>query len=87
MDLHQFSAMGMRIDRYTFARGEGLPRHQHDEDHLTIVATGRIVARTDARSLEVGPTDKPILFRAGRAHEINALEDGTIVLNIFAGQP
>lgn len=85
MDLHQLSAMGMRIDRYTFARGEGLPRHQHDEDHLTVVATGRIVARTDTRTLEVGPSDKPILFRAGRAHEIEALEDGTIVLNIFRG--
>lgn len=85
MDLHQLSAMGMRIDRYTFARGEGLPRHQHDEDHLTIVATGRIVAHTDSRSLEAGPTDKPILFRSGRAHEIKALEDGTVVLNIFRG--
>lgn len=85
MDLHQLSAMGMRIDRYTFSHGEGLPIHQHDEDHLTVVATGRIVARTDTRTLEVGPTDKPILFRAGRAHEIKALEDGTIVLNIFRG--
>jgi quercetin dioxygenase-like cupin family protein len=78
-----FAGLGCSFQRYDLARGEGLPVHQHDVDHLTVVAAGRIVARTDTRTLEVGPNDKPILFRAGRAHEIEALEDGTVVLNIF----
>jgi quercetin dioxygenase-like cupin family protein len=80
-----FSGLGQSFVRYVCARGEGLPRHQHDVDHLTIVAAGRIVARTDERSLERGPDDAPIIFRAGRFHEIEALEDGTVVLNVFSG--
>ncbi len=83
MDQRAFSALGQSFVRYVCARGEGLPRHQHDVDHLTIVAAGRVVARTDERVLERGPADPPILFRANRAHEIEALEDGTVVLNVF----
>ncbi len=44
MRLRQFSALGSRFDRYEFAAGEGLPAHQHNEDHLTLVLSGRIVA-------------------------------------------
>lgn len=76
--------MGMRIDRYVFARGEGLAPHQHEEDHLTIVASGRIVARSGDREVERGALDAPILFRANRTHGIEALEDNTVVLNIFS---
>lgn len=84
MDLHQFTAMGVRIDRYVFARGEGLKPHQHDEDHLTVVGAGSILARSGDREVERGPLDTPILFRAERTHSIEALEDGTVVLNIFS---
>lgn len=85
MDQQAFAALGQSFVRYVCARGEGLPRHQHDVDHLTIVAAGRVVARTDERVLERGTADPPILFRANRAHEIEALEDGTVILNVFAG--
>ena len=84
MQLHRSEAMGMRIDRYVFARGEGLVPHQHDEDHLTIVASGRIVARSGDREVERNALDTPILFRAGRTHSIEAVEDDTVVLNIFS---
>lgn len=83
MEQQAFAALGQTFVRYACARGEGLPRHQHDVDHLTIVAAGRIVARTDERTLERGPGDPPILFRAHRAHELEALEDGTVILNVF----
>jgi quercetin dioxygenase-like cupin family protein len=83
VEQHSFSAMGQTYVRYVFSRGEGLPKHQHDVDHLTIVAAGKIKASTDARQIERGPTDSPILFRANRAHEIEALEDDTVILNVF----
>jgi len=85
VDQQAFAALGQSFVRYVCARGESLPRHQHDVDHLTIVAAGRVVARTDARVLERGPADPPILFRANRYHEIEALEDGTVILNVFSG--
>ncbi len=85
MQQHAFSALGQSFVRYVCARGESLPRHQHDVDHLTIIAAGRVIARTDERAIECGPADHPILFRANRAHEIEALEDGTVFINVFAG--
>jgi quercetin dioxygenase-like cupin family protein len=81
-----FSGLGCFFQRYDLARGEVIARHNHEVDHLTIVAAGRAIARTDERSLERGPADAPILFRAGRFHEIEALEDGTVVLNVFSGE-
>lgn len=87
MEQRAFSGLGCSFQRYDLARGEGLPMHQHDVDHLTVVAAGRIAVRTEARAVERGPADAPILFRAGRAHEIEAIEDGTVVLNVFAGEP
>lgn len=85
MDQHLFEALGQSFVRYIFEKGEGLPRHQHNVDHLTIVAAGRVVARTDDRVLERGPSDAPILFRAGRSHEVFALENETVILNVFPG--
>ena len=87
MEQRAFAGLGCSFQRYAMARGEGLPRHQHDVDHLTMVAAGRIAVRTDARTVERGPADAPILFRAGRAHEIEAIEDNTVILNVFAGEP
>lgn len=83
MEQRAFAGLGCSFQRYDLARGEGLPMHQHDVDHLTIVCAGRVVARTDARVVERGPGDPPILFRAHRAHELEALEDGTVILNVF----
>jgi len=77
--------MGQTYVRYVFGKGEGLPKHIHDVDHLTIVAAGSIKAVSDTRELERTPQDPPILFRASKYHEIVALEDNTIVLNVFGG--
>lgn len=85
MEQHAFTALGQSFVRYSCARGEGLPRHQHDVDHLTIVAAGRIVATTDERRIECTASDPPILFRAGRAHAVEAAEDGTVFINVFGG--
>lgn len=84
MDTHAFEAMGSSFVRYECARGEMLPRHTHEEDHLTVIAAGSLVVRTDDKVVTRGPKDAPILFRAGRYHEIEAVEDGTVFLNIFA---
>ncbi len=83
MDVHTFGALGCAFQRYSLAAGETIDRHQHEVDHLTIVASGRIVATTDDRSVERGPLDPPVLFRANRYHDIQAIEDGTVVLNVF----
>lgn len=63
--------------------GDGLPMHVHAEDtaHITIVATGRIVARGNGWEVEAGP-GQLLNFRAGEPHELMALEDNTRIFNI-----
>ena len=83
MDRHSFSAMGRTFVRYVFDKGEGLPVHSHGEDHLTIVASGKIEAKSLDISIQSTPLSSPILFRANREHEIVAMEDNTVVINVF----
>jgi quercetin dioxygenase-like cupin family protein len=77
--------MGCTYIRYVFSVGEGLPIHVHDVDHLTIVSSGRIRASSGSRTIERSPFDAPILFKANNHHEIVALEDDTVILNVFLG--
>lgn len=77
-----FHALGGEFTRYTFATGEGLPRHNHDRDHLMIVLSGRVRVTMDTSWHEFGPEDQPVLFRAPKFHAIEALEPASI-LNVF----
>jgi len=83
MHKHSFSAMGKTFVRYVFDKGEGLPMHSHSEDHLTIVASGKIEAKSLSISIHSTPQSSPILFRANREHEIVAMEENTVVINVF----
>lgn len=84
MQTHTFTALGCDFVRYSLGAGEKLERHVHAVDHLTVVAAGRVKVTTDAAQLFVGPLDKPILFRAGRHHEVEAMEP-TVLMNVFSG--
>lgn len=86
MELHSFTSMGQRFARYALDAGEKIERHVHDEDHLTVLATGRVVIRLDDKTIERGPNDAPMLFRAGRHHEIEAVQP-TVLLNVFPAVP
>jgi hypothetical protein len=84
MKTRGFTAMGTRFARYELTAGEKIERHVHDDDHLTVIATGRIVVRLDDKTIERGPDDAPMLFKAGRHHEVEAMEP-CVLLNVFAG--
>jgi quercetin dioxygenase-like cupin family protein len=80
-----FNALGCEFVRYEFATGEGLPRHNHGQDHLMIVLAGRVRVTThDGDDLEYGPGADAVIFRAPRFHAIEALEPSSI-LNVFKG--
>jgi quercetin dioxygenase-like cupin family protein len=63
--------------------GDVLPKHNHTEDnvHITIVARGRVMARSHDWEKEAS-AGQIIDFRAGEPHEIIALEDGSRIVNI-----
>jgi hypothetical protein len=69
---------------HTFEKaGDVLPKHTHDENtvHITIVARGRILARSHDWELEAG-AGQLLDFRPNEPHELLALEDNTRIFNI-----
>ena len=65
-------------------RGEGIPRHVHAYSHLTMCHAGSIVVRKEGRELVMTKDTQPVNLVANEWHEIEALEDGTVFVNVFA---
>lgn len=64
--------------------GEGLPRHVHAYPHLTMCHAGSIIVRKEGRELVMTKDTQPVNLMANEWHEIEALEDGTVFVNVFA---
>lgn len=65
-------------------KGEGLPRHEHVYSHLTICHAGSIIVRKENRELVMTKDTQPVNLVANEWHEIEALEDNTVFVNVFA---
>lgn len=69
---------------YHANRGEGLLRHTHSYAHLTMCHAGSCIVRKDNRELVMTKDTQPVNLLANEWHEIEALEDGTVFVNVFA---
>ena len=65
-------------------QGEGLSKHAHAYAHLTMCHAGSCVVRKEGRELVMTKDTQPVNLVAGEWHEIEALEDGTVFVNVFA---
>lgn len=65
-------------------KGQGLPRHEHYFSHLTMCHAGSCAVRKEGKELVMTKNTQPINLVANEWHEIEALEDGTVFVNIFA---
>jgi hypothetical protein len=65
-------------------KGEGLPRHEHIYAHLTMCHSGSCVIRKEGIEKVIDKYTQPINLKAAEWHEIEALEDGTVFVNVFA---
>ena len=75
---------GTTLSIYHPAKGEGLPRHEHIYSHLTICAAGSIIVRKENLDHVMTKDSQPVNLKANEWHEIEALEDGTVFVNVFA---
>lgn len=75
---------GARVNIYHANKGEGLPRHDHYYNHATVCHSGSCVLRLEGKEVIVDKNTQPINLLAGKWHEIEALEDETVFVNIFA---
>jgi len=75
---------GTTLSIYHANKGEGLPKHDHTFSHLTMCHAGSIKVSNERRSLVVTKDTQPVNLVAEEWHEIEALEDGTVFVNMFA---
>jgi quercetin dioxygenase-like cupin family protein len=82
--VHQVTYDSTILNVYHASKGQGLPSHEHAYSHLTMCHAGSIVVRKEGRSLTMTKDTQPVNLTAGEWHEIEALEDGTVFVNVFA---
>jgi len=74
---------GATIAVYHANKGEGLPKHSHAYSHLIICHAGSCIVRKEGRNLVMTRDTQPVNLVADEWHEIEALEDGTVFVNVF----
>jgi quercetin dioxygenase-like cupin family protein len=79
-----FTYDGAVLSVYHANKGEGLPRHEHMYAHATMCAAGSCIVRKENRELVMTKDTQPVNLVANEWHEIEALEDGTVFINVFA---
>lgn len=82
--VHSVTYDGTTLNVYHASKGQGLPRHAHTYAHLTLCHAGSILVTKDGKSLTMTKDTQPVNLIATEWHEIEALEDGTVFVNVFA---
>ena len=81
---HQVTYDGATMSVFHANKGEGLPRHEHVYAHLTVCHSGSCVIRKEGIEKVIDKYTQPINLKANEWHEIEALEDETVFVNVFA---
>ena len=81
---HNFTYDGAQINVFHANKGEGLPRHDHIYAHATFCTSGSCYIRKEGKEVLVDKNTQPINLVAGEWHEIEAAEDNTVFINVFA---
>lgn len=68
---------------YYVDQNQGLPKHEHDFSHITICHAGSCIVRKEGKEKIIDKNTGPIKLIANEWHEIEALEDKTIFVNVF----
>ena len=81
---HSFTYDGTQLNVYHADKGQGLPSHTHSYSHATMCNAGLCLVSLKGRSYTMTKNSQPLNLPAGEWHEIEALEDGTVFVNVFA---
>jgi quercetin dioxygenase-like cupin family protein len=80
----QFSFNGISFSVYHANKGEGISKHEHPFNHLTICHNGSIVIRKENKEVIANKESGAFNLTANQWHEIEALQDGTVFVNVSA---
>jgi quercetin dioxygenase-like cupin family protein len=76
---------GARLNVYHAGKGQGLPMHGHEYSHAILCNAGSCkVSLESGKSIVMNKDTQPVNLLAGIQHEIEALEDETVFVTVFA---
>ena len=81
---HFFTYDGAQLNVYHANKSEGLSKHAHTYSHATMCNAGSCLVSLEGRNYTIDKNSQPLDLPAGEWHEIEALEDGTVFVNVFA---
>jgi len=81
---HSFTYDGAQINVYHANKGEGLSKHEHIYSHATMCNAGSCLVSLEGRSYTINKNSQPLNLPANEWHEIEALENETVFVNVFA---
>lgn len=81
---HTFTIADAVVAVYHANQGEGLIRHEHIYPHATMCNAGKCVIRKADKTVELTKDSQPICLRENEWHEIEAVENDTVFVNVFA---
>lgn len=82
---HSFTYDGVNLNIYHANKGEGLPMHGHKYSHAVMCNSGSCLVRLETgKSKVIDKNSVPVNLLANIKHEIEALEDGTVFVNVFS---
>jgi quercetin dioxygenase-like cupin family protein len=80
---HNFVYKNTVLKVFHANKGEGLPKHSHEYDHLTMCSSGSCLITKENKQLVMLKNTKPVNLVAHEWHQIEALEDNTVFINVF----
>lgn len=81
---HTMTYGGATLNIYHGDSGQGLPWHSHTYSHAVVCHAGACVIRKGEKEVMMYKNTTPINLPAGQPHEIEAVEDGTVFVTVFA---
>jgi hypothetical protein len=81
---HTFTYDGAQINVFHVSKGFGLPKHSHAYSHATICHNGSCAIRLEGKEKIIDKHSGAFNLPANEWHEIEALEDDTVFVNVFA---
>ena len=81
---HSFTYYGATINIFHANKGEGLPKHNHTFAHATLCTSGSCYVRKEGKEIIMDKKTQPINLVENDWHEIEAIEDNTVFINVFA---
>ena len=81
---HIMTYGGAQLNIYHADARQGLPWHSHAYSHAVICHAGSCKVRKGEKEVTLKKGSTPINLPAAEPHEIEAVEDGTVFVTVFA---